>query len=157
MIQRHGWTLLFHERCVEQLQRLGAASDRAINADPKRASHNANVRLFRALSRLILEVVPGDPAREAYRQGSTLGPAHRHWRRAKFAQRLRLFFRYDSNARVIVFAWVNDEQSLRASGGKCDPYVVFRKMLERGNPPEDWEALLAAGLSGWPKRPTSRP
>lgn len=25
-----------------------------------------------------------------------------------------------------------------------DPYVVFRKMLERGRPPDEWDALLRA-------------
>ncbi len=28
------------------------------------------------------------------------------------------FFRYDSKAKVIVYAWVNDEQTLRSAGSK---------------------------------------
>lgn len=148
-MQRHGWTLLFHDALVEQLQRLSAAADRAIKADPKNFQHNANVKLFRALSRLILEVVPSDPAREEYRQGNTMGTTYRHWRRAKLGRRFRLFFRYDSKASVIVFAWVNDEQTLRSAGGKSDPYTVFKKMLERENPPDDWVALVAASRADW--------
>lgn len=61
----------------------------------------------------MLDVVPDDPTRDDYRQGNTLEPAHRHWRRAKIGRRFRLFFRYDSKAKVIVYAWVNDEQTLR--------------------------------------------
>jgi hypothetical protein len=80
----------------------------------------------------MLDVVPSDPARDEYRQGNTMGPAHRHWRRAKIGRRFRLFFRYDSKAKVIVYAWVNDEQTLRSSGSKSDPYAVFEKMLGRG-------------------------
>ncbi|MCK6429869.1 MAG: type II toxin-antitoxin system YhaV family toxin [Burkholderiaceae bacterium] len=148
-MQRHGWTLLFHDCLVEQLQRLHAAAQRAEKADPKAAEHNANVKAFRALSRLMLEVVPGDPSGEEYRQGNTLGPAYRHWRRAKFGGRFRLFFRYDSRTKVIVYAWVNDERTLRAAGAKSDPYVVFQRMLERGNPPDNWEALVAVSRSEW--------
>ena len=63
--------------------------------------------------------------------------------RAKFGgQRFRLFFRYDSKAKVIVYAWVNDDDSKRTYGSKTDAYAVFKKMLDKGNPPDDWEALL---------------
>ena len=68
----------------------------------------------------------------------------RHWRRAKIWRRFRLFFRFDSKTRIIIFAWVNDEITLRSSGSKSDPYTVFQRMLERGNPHDDWTALLAA-------------
>lgn len=148
-MQCHGWTLLFHDCVAEQLQKLSAAADRAKQTDPDGFEGNANVKLFRALSQLILDVVPSDPARDEYRQGNTLGVAYRHWRRAKVGRRFRLFFRYDSKARVIVFAWVNDERTLRSAGGKSDPYAVFEKMLGRGNPPDDWAALVAASRADW--------
>jgi toxin YhaV len=146
-MQRHGWSLLFHQALLEQLQKLKVSSERAEAADPSGYEGNANVKLYRALSHLILETVPSDPAREEYRQGNTMGVAYRHWRRAKIGRRFRLFFRYDSKSKVIVFAWVNDEQSLRSAGSKSDPYAVFQKMLERGNPPDDWAALLAASCA----------
>ncbi|WP_140720710.1 MULTISPECIES: type II toxin-antitoxin system YhaV family toxin [Gammaproteobacteria] len=148
-MQRHGWTLLFHEGVIGQLRKLHAAAERAEQNDPRRVESNANVKLFRALSQLIMEVVPGDPARDEFRQGSTLGPEYRHWRRAKIGRRFRLFFRYDSRTKVIVFAWVNDEQTLRSAGSKSDPYAVFEKMLGRGNPPDDWKALVAASKADW--------
>ena len=150
-MQRHGWTLLFHDCVIEPLQKLQAAARRAQENDPKGFESNANVKLFRALSQLMLEVMPGDPARDEYRQGNTLGSAHRHWRRAKIGRRFRLFFRYDSKAKAIVYAWGNDEQTLRSSGSKSDPYVVFEKMLGRGNPPDDWHALIQASKQDWSK------
>lgn len=150
-MQRHDWTLLFHDCVIEQLQKLDAAARRAQEKDPESFESNANVKLFRALNQLILDVVPGDPARDEYRQGNTLGPAHRHWRRAKIGRRFRLFFRYDSKAKVIVYAWVNDEQTLRSSGSKSDPYAVFEKMLGRGNPPDDWNVLVQASKQDWSK------
>ncbi|MQT46157.1 MULTISPECIES: type II toxin-antitoxin system YhaV family toxin [Pseudomonas] len=150
-MQRHGWTLLFHDCVIEQMQKLYVAAQRAEQNDPIGFASNANVKLFRALSQLVLEIVPGEPARDEYRQGNTLGPEYRHWRRAKIGRRFRLFFRYDSRAKVIVYAWVNDEQTLRASGSKSDPYAVFEKMLGRGNPPDDWDALVTASRQNWSK------
>ena len=148
-MQHHGWSLLFHNCLIEQLQKLKMASDRAEASDPLNCAANANVKLYRTLSHLIFEIVPSDPAREEYRQGNTMGAAYRHWRRAKIGRRFRLFFRYDSKAKVIVFAWVNDEHTLRSAGSKSDPYAIFQKMLDRGNPPDDWAALLAASQTDW--------
>jgi toxin YhaV len=128
VIQRHGWNLLFHDGVIEQLQKLQAASQRAQAQDPQGFASNAN-----ALSQLMLETVPSDPNREEYRQGNTMGPAFRHWRRAKIGRRFRLFFRFDSKTKIIIFAWVNDENTLRSSGSKSDPYAVFQKMLQRGH------------------------
>ena len=149
MIQRHGWNLLVHECLLEQLRKLEAAVARAQAQDPKGFESNANVKLLDALTTLILEVVPSDPNRDEYRQGNTMGPAFRHWRRAKIGRRFRLFFRFDSKTRIIIFTWVNDENTLRSSGAKTDPYIVFQKMLKSGHPPDDWDALLAASKSDW--------
>ncbi len=149
MIQRHGWNLLFHDCLIAQLQKLDAAAARVRAQDPARYESNANTKLFAALANLIFETVPGDPNREEYRQGNTMGPAFRHWRRAKIGRRFRLFFRFDSKTRIIIFAWVNDEKTLRSTGAKTDPYAVFQKMLKSGHPPDDWDALLKASKSDW--------
>ncbi|MBU2768240.1 type II toxin-antitoxin system YhaV family toxin [Acidithiobacillus ferrivorans] len=149
-MQKHHWKLFFHPCIVEQLKKLKAAADRAAAADPIGFAANANVKLFRALSHLILEIVPLDPGLDEYRQGNTMGQDYRHWRRAKIGRRFRLFFRYDSRTQIIVYAWVNDEQTMRSAGSKSDPYAVFRKMLERGRPPDDWASLLTACQSEWP-------
>ena len=148
-MQRHGWNLLFHEGLIEQLQKLQAAAQKAQTQDPQGFESNANVKLFNALAQLMLETVPSDPSRDEYRQGNTMGPAFRHWRRANLGRRFRLFFRFDSKTRIIIFAWVNDENTLRSSGSKTDPYAVFQKMLQRGNPPDDWAALVSASKLSW--------
>lgn len=137
-----GWTLLYHDALIVQLENLADAAERARKSDPKNFASNANVKLLAALGKLILEVIPADPSRPEYRQGNTLGADYRHWFRAKFLGRFRLFFRYDSRAKIIVLAWVNDETTLRQSGGKRDPYAVFQRMLDSGDPPNDWNALV---------------
>ena len=143
----NGWTLLFHDAVITQLESLAAAVVRARKMDPKNFTANANAKTLAALARLMLDVIPADPASPEYRQGNTLGPEYRHWFRAKFFGRFRLFFRYDSRARLIVYAWVNDESTLRKSGSKHDPYQVFRRMLKSGNPPDEWNALVRSAGS----------
>jgi toxin YhaV len=44
--------------------------------------------------------------------------------------------------KAIVLAWVNDEESLRNYESKTDAYAVFKKMLDKDHPPDDWYALL---------------
>lgn len=77
-----------------------------------------------------------------FRQGDTLGEKRQHWFRAKFFQQYRLFFRFDSTAKVIILAWVNDEQTLRAYKSKTDAYMVFKGMLDDGNPPASFDVLM---------------
>ena len=149
MIHRRGWYLLFHECLSEQLQKLHSAASRAKQQDPQGFDSNANARLFDPLSTLIFEVVPSDPNREEYRQGNTMGGAFRHWRRVKIGRRFRLFFRFDSKSKVIIFASVNDETTLRSSSSKSDPYAVLQRMLERGHPPDDWASLVSASRTDW--------
>ncbi len=96
-----------------------------------------------AITELAFDVVPQDPARPECRQGGTLGDDHKHWFRAKFFQQYRLFFRYHASSKVIVFAWVNEEDTKRAYESSDDACRVFRKMLESGHPPDDWHQLLA--------------
>ena len=142
-MERHGWRILFHPELVRQLVELEQARERARRKDPYGFASNANVKLLRAVTRAMTEAIPQDPSRAEYRQGNTLGRGYRHWRRAKIGRRFRLFFRYDAKTKAIVYAWMNDERTLRSAGSKTDPYTVFAKMLAQGNPPNDWASLIA--------------
>jgi toxin YhaV len=42
-----------------------------------------------------------------------------------------------------VLAWVNDDDTRRAYENSNDAYLVFRRMLDSGRPPDDWNRLLA--------------
>ena len=141
-MERHGWRLLFYTRLSKQLAKLKNAADRARRKDPQGFTSNANVKLLQAVDRAMSEIIPQDPSRAEYRQGNTLGRGYRHWRRAKIGRRFRLFFRYDAKARVIVYAWMNDQRTLRSARSKRDPYAVFARMLTQGNPPNDWASLI---------------
>ncbi len=145
MIAADGWTIFAHPLLLDQLGRLTAAVEKAKARDPDGYARTADAKLLAMLRRLIFEIVPQDPTRAAYRQGETLGASRKHWFRAKFGNgRFRLFFRYDSKAAIIIFAWVNDAHSLRTYGSKTDAYRVFKAMLDKGNPPDDWQSLRDA-------------
>jgi toxin YhaV len=138
----NGWTVFIHPLFMTQLEQLMMQVDLHKKKDPiGYLRKNASKRLA-AILKLVVEVIPQDPTKAEYRQGTTLGTDRKHWFRAKFFQQYRLFFRYHAQAKMIVYAWVNDEDTKRAYESSDDAYLVFRKMLESGNPPDDWEQLL---------------
>lgn len=140
----HGWTVFAHPLFLAQLEALAQEVEALRRKDPQGyVKKNASKRLA-AITRLAFELIPQDPARAEYRQGGTLGEEYKHWFRAKFFQQYRLFFRYHLASRVIVYAWVNDEGSKHAHESGDDAYRVFRRMLDSGHPPDDWDGLLAA-------------
>lgn len=139
----HGWTVFAHPLFLAQLETLAQQVEALRQKDPIGYTHkNASKRLA-AITTLAFDVIPQDPTRPEYRQGGTLGDGRKHWFRAKFFQQYRLFFRYHAQAKIIVLVWVNDENSKRAYESNDDAYRVFRKMLDSGHPPDDWEQLLA--------------
>lgn len=138
-----GWTLFAHPVFLEQLEALTAQVEALKRKDPSGyVKKNATKRLA-AIAKLAFEAIPQDPTRPEYRQGNMLGDEHKHWFRAKFFQQYRLFFRYHAQAKVIVYAWGNDEDTKRAYESADDAYRVFRRMLDSGRPPSDWSQLLA--------------
>lgn len=133
----HGWAVFAHPLFLAQIDALAQQVEVLKQKDPIGfGKKNASKRLA-AIAKLAFDVIPQDPARPEYRQGGTLGNDRKHWFRAKFFQQYRLFFRYHAPSKIIVFAWV------RAYESSDDAYRVFRKMLERGHPPDDWNQLLA--------------
>lgn len=139
----HGWTIFAHPLFLDQVEVLTQQVEALKQKDPAGyANKNVSKRLA-AITHLAFDVIPQDPTRPEYRQGRTLGDDHKHWFRAKFFQQYRLFFRYHAASQVIVYAWVNDEDTKRAYDSSDDAYRVFRKMLESGHPPDDWDQLLA--------------
>jgi toxin YhaV len=130
---------------LDQLEKLVEAVELDKKNDPDNYTNKANAKLLKAISTLALERIPQDPSDNRYRLGNTLGEAYKHWFRDKFgAGRFRLFFRYDSKSKVIIYAWVNDENTLRTYGAKSDAYAVFSAMLSEGNPPDSWDVLAAS-------------
>jgi toxin YhaV len=138
----NGWSVFAHPLFLDQVEALVAAVEKAKAKDPKGYKNRNAAKRLAAIVKLAFDVIPQDPARPEYRQGGALGGDRRHWFRAKFFQQYRLFFRFSASQRVIVYAWVNDEDTLRAYDSGSDAYRVFARMLDRGRPPDDWAQLL---------------
>jgi toxin YhaV len=140
----NGWSIYAHPLFLDQLEALIAKVEALRARDPKGWRRRNATKRLAAIYKLVSEVIPADPGSPAFRQGDSLGPARRHWFRAKFFQQYRLFFRFDTASGIIVIAWVNDDDTLRAYGSRDDAYRTFKGMLDDGNPPEDFDALLRA-------------
>ena len=141
-MEANGWQLFAHSLFHDQIEILTKRVE--VLAGEQAAEYQAHpaAKLLATIHRYILEIIPRDPNAPDFRLGNALGVGNRHWFRAKFHQRYRLFFRFSSRHRTIIYAWVNDESTLRKPGSKTDPYALFKSMLESGNPPASFDDLL---------------
>jgi toxin YhaV len=145
-MEANSWTLYFHPLIRQQLEKLTAKVEALQAKDPAGYREQPATKLLATINRYIREIIPRDPNAAEFRQGNTLGADNRHWFRAKFHERYRLFYRFSSKEKVIVYVWVNDEGTLRKAGSKTDPYAIFRAMLDSGNPPATMARLLAVSV-----------
>ena len=138
----NGWTLLQDPAFAEGYEDLVATVEGLWKKYPETYRKKAPTKILAAIEKLTKEVIPADPTSSAFDLGNTIGPEHRAWKRAKFLQQFRLFFRYDTKSKIIIYGWVNDEKTKRAYGSKTDAYRVFQKRLAAGDPPTDWDELI---------------
>ncbi len=139
----NGWSIFAHPLFVDQIDDLESQVKKLRKKDPVNYTKKNATKRLAAILKLAFKVIPQDPTLTEYRQGTTLGEQHKHWFRAKFFQQYRLFFRFHSESKIIVYAWVNDENNKRVYNSKADAYRVFEKMLIDGHPPDSWEDLLS--------------
>ena len=138
----NGWLLLAHPHFEDQLAKLSNQVVQLAKKNPEGFLQHPKTKRLATLQKLVFEVIPKDPANSLWLQGNSLGEANRAWRRAKFLQQYRLFFRFDSKSKIIIYGWVNDENTLRAYESKSDAYLVFQNLLEKRTPPSNWDELL---------------
>ena len=138
------WQLYVHPAFRNPFDALTDEVERLAAADPKGYVEHPKAKLLRRIVDLIESEIPRDPGAAEYALGNTLGPAHRYSRRAKFLGRFRLFFRYDSlwgRASSSTRGSI-EENTLRKTGGRNDPYTVFGALLRKANPPDGWDELM---------------
>ncbi|KQN46747.1 toxin YhaV [Serratia sp. Leaf50] len=140
-LEINGWKIYFHSCFIAQFTELENQVLSLKASQPNNYMTKRPTKLLAAITKQI-ENIALDPLDKQFRQGETLGREHKHWFRATFLQQYRLFFRCSNEHKVIVIAWVNDEETLRAYGSKTDAYKVFKGMLKAGNPPDEWETLF---------------
>lgn len=143
----NGWNLFAHPLFLNQFEELLTQVEQLRQKYPQDYTKKNATKRLAAIAKLAFDTIPQDPTRSEYRQGSTLGDDYKHWFRAKFFQQYRLFFRFHQESKIIVYAWVNDENSKRAYDSNTDAYRVFKKMLDSGYPPDNWDDLLKEATS----------
>ncbi|NBR77523.1 MAG: type II toxin-antitoxin system YhaV family toxin [Microbacteriaceae bacterium] len=137
------WFLLGHHEFLTQLEKYREANrevKQKIGAD---SIHTKQAQRLKALTLAVWTKIPTNPSNPELRLGNALGKEHTHWFRDKFLQQYRVFFRYSTRSKIIAYGWVNDDETLRAYGSKTDAYLVFKKMLESGKVPNNWDELVA--------------
>ena len=140
-----GWQIYFFRAFAAALDELEAEVAALAVSDPRGYKAHPKTRLLASVYKAVTERVPANPDHRDFRLGKTLGRDYGNWRRVKkdLPERYRLFFRFASKpVKLIVYVWFNDEDTLRKAGSRSDVYEAFRRMLARGEVPEDGDHLL---------------
>lgn len=140
--QKYCYTLLYY-----RLEILRRAVFHLREKDPENYARHPTAKLFVSVIRA-LDDAAQDPTLPKFELGKPLGPEHTAWRRIKqlLPPRYRLFFRFSSQERQVIFVWLNDERTLRKAGASSDVYNVFKRMLEKGDVPSRLKELLTASI-----------
>jgi toxin YhaV len=141
------WQLFYFKLFKAALDDLEQTVTKLAQQDLSGYKAHPKTRLLASVYKAITQLVPANPDHPDFRLGKTLGAQYSNWRRVKkgIPERYRLFFRFASSpVALIVYAWFNDEHSLRKAGSKTDVYEVFKRMLSRGHVPSSIADLLSA-------------
>lgn len=142
MTESRTWKRLYYILFYKRLKELYAYTLKLKEQDPENYHYHDFAKLF---SRVIvaIENIAKDPTDSRYTLGKSLGAKHKDWRCDKHdvPPRYRLFFKFFSSEKEIIFAWLNDAKTLRKEGSKSDPYILFKKMLNRYEVLSDKEEL----------------
>jgi len=143
----NGWRVFAHPCFLSQIQALVTEVETAAKKSPENWQKKKCTRRLAAIVKVIDTLITVNPGDEHFRQGNTMGKPYIHWRRVKFLQQFRLFFRYNEQHKIIILAWVNDEHTLRARDSQTDAYSVFKSMLGKKRPPDNWDQLLKEAVN----------
>ena len=141
---RNGWQLFAFKYFQDRLLQLEVEVTRIALSNPSRLARHPKAKLLKSVLLEIRDDVPSAPEDPKFRMGKTLVDDYKHWRRVKkgLPQRYRLFFRFMTDRSSIVYAWLNDESTLRKAGSRNDVYNVFKSMLEKGEVPDSFDELV---------------
>ncbi|MCF8078870.1 MAG: type II toxin-antitoxin system YhaV family toxin [Desulfobacterales bacterium] len=111
--------------------------------DPAGYKTHRKTKLLKRVQTAIEIDVPENPLHKKFLLGGSLSDRYKDWRRVKsgLPGRYRMFFRFSSAEKNIIFAWLNDEFTLRKEGDNNDVYAVFEGMLNSGDVPAEYEEL----------------
>ena len=143
LIVVNGWKIYAHPLFIDQFETLVMEVEQLRAADPDGYREKKKTKLLAAIQKMAFEVIPQNPAHQMFLQGNTLGQAYRHWYRGKFFEgRYRLFFRFSSATKTIVLCVGQRRRKPANLRKQADAYAVFKGMLDKNRPPDEWKALL---------------
>jgi len=140
----NGWEIFFFQLFHEVYAQLISDVQNLRDKNPTGFKSHPKTKLLASIQKAIKQDVPNNPMDKKFLLGRTLGAKHKKWRRVKsgLPPRYRLFFRFYSEPKKIIFVWLNDEFSLRKRGDKHDVYAVFQKMVDSGEIPVSYNGLI---------------
>ena len=144
----NGWSIKFHKIFYKIFVDLIREVSQLRESDPENYQNHPKTKLLANVLHCIKVDVPNDPNHRKFRLGKSLGE-FTSWRRAKnnfSGMRYRLFFRFMSDNKTIVYAWINDDTCLRKDGAKTDVYAVFLKMLQKGIIEDEFPTLVKSSV-----------
>ena len=151
----NGWRLFYFKLFKAALDELERLVTELAAKDPIGYKSHPKTRLLASLYKAVTQTIPGNPNHPDFRIGKTLGAEYANWRRVKkgMPDQYRLFFRFASKpAKIIVYVWFNDDDTLRKAGSKTDVYEVFKRMLSRGQVPNSIAELLHESAQAPPQQ-----
>lgn len=147
----HGWTVLFNEPFLSRYRELSArARELKETLPPGAYSRHPDVKVFLAVRNVVSDIVPNNPLDPRYLLSGQLA----RFRRVKghgLPTRYRLFFVFSTEAKAVIFLYLNDGSSLRQEGGRRDPYALFSTLMESGDIGSDFETNYAIWRSHQPR------
>lgn len=139
----NGWTIYAHPCFKQQYDELLQKVEALKKKYPEDYQKKADTKIFAHVLKSIVNIT-NDPRAPEFRLGNTLGEENKNWSRIKLVNgRYRLFFRFSFKEKIIILAWINDNDTLRTYGNKTNAYRVFEKKLKKGHPPKNWNDLFS--------------
>lgn len=146
----NGWRIYFLESFNDRYMELHDHVVALQKRDPTGYQKHPKTKLLASVHKAITIDVPENPLHPKFNLGNALGPKYKSWKRVKkgLPGRYRLFFKFNTTDRSIVFAWLNDEFCIRKEGDKKDVYRVFEHLLETGEIPSKFKVLISDSSEG---------
>lgn len=116
----------FHAAFEQVLDELIAVVAKEKEREPENYRKSPSAKLLARVYKAIKDEIPADPQHASFYQGETEGRNYRQWRRAKPAENYRLFFKWEKENSLIIYAWLNSEVSLAKYRSHMEAYRAFR-------------------------------
>ncbi|MBI4057391.1 MAG: type II toxin-antitoxin system YhaV family toxin [Elusimicrobia bacterium] len=128
------YLLKYHELYYQRIQQLKSrVKELKEHLSPAEFRHHETVKLSGRIRGAEKEIAD-NPNRPDYLLREEL----RKFRRYKRGLgRYRIIFCFSNNPPIILFLYLNTEESLRKGGGRRDPYEEFKSILRRGHVSND--------------------